>query len=365
MKIKMKYKILIILCMAIIVQAKANAQAFSEKRTYMRTVPVNSDVSLEVSNKYGTIQITSWKKDSISIRAEIEAFAPNQSRINKMMDGVDVTITDSKYKIVAQTNFTQTINMLFESFKGMTNKLIPYDSRVLINYYISMPEYISTTIDNKYGDLYMESHSGNLKMTLANGSLKANTISKTSDLNLSFCNATIGRIDAGNINASFSEISIGESETLKIESISSRFDLKYAGSIITESRRDKYLIGSVSSLKGNSYFTDFRIDNLNSEIDVTTRYGSLNADLINKNFQLITLNSGFSDLYLSFEPSASYNIDLRCSNTFLTLPGNNANFEKKPVNEEKKEFMTYGNVGKNPGNRKVRIDANRGSVIFK
>ena len=45
-------------------------------------------------------------------------------------------LSDSKYDVRAETEFTSNINMLFESFKGMTSKIISYDSRVEINYFI-------------------------------------------------------------------------------------------------------------------------------------------------------------------------------------------------------------------------------------
>ena len=73
-----------------------------------------------------------------------------------MFDGITINITETKYLVRAQTDFSQNINMLFESFKGMTSKLISYDSKVEINYYINIPEYLNLKIENKYGDVYME-----------------------------------------------------------------------------------------------------------------------------------------------------------------------------------------------------------------
>lgn len=361
----MDYKIITAIALISVIYANASGQAFTEKRIYSRTVPVTKDVTLEVNNKYGAVQITSWKKDSVSVRAEIEAFAPSQSRIRNMLEGVDVTITESRYKVVAQTNFNQTINMLFESFKGITGKLIPYESRVQINYYINMPEYMPINLENKYGDVYMENNTARMNITLSNGSFRANSIAKVSDLQLTFCDATINYLGEGNITASFSEISIGESGDLNIESTSSRFELKSTGNITTESRRDKFYIGSASGIRGNSYFSDFRIDRLGANIDITPRYGSFNSDEISRNFELVTVNSGFCDVSLSFEQSASYNLDLKYTNSFVTLPGNSDTFERKAVNEEKKEYMVFGTVGRDPAGRKVRIDANRGSILIK
>jgi hypothetical protein len=170
---------------------------------------------------------------------------------------------------------------------------------------------------------------------------------------------------SGNIDASFSEISIGETGDLSINSISSKYDIKKAGSLRGESKRDKFFIENIESLQSNAYFTDFKLDNLRREINITTRYGSLNADMIDKGFESININSNFSDVSLSFEAGSSYNLDIRQVNTFLVLPDKNIKTEQKAMNEDKKEFTTYGTVGKNPGKAKVRIDATRGNIYLK
>lgn len=361
----MNYKSIIGIILIIFMAVPLAAQNDSETRSYIKSFSITKETSLEVINKYGTVEITPWKKDSALIRVEVIASASSQERLRKIFDGISIDITDTKLSIRAQTEFTQNINMLFESFKGMTSKLISYDSKVEINYYINMPEYMNLNIDNRYGDVYMENVTGNFSATVSNGSFKANSLSKGSDLNLVFCDATISSMISGKIDANFSEISIGESEDLTINSISSRFDIKSVGLISTESRRDKFYIGSIDVLKGNSYFTDFRIDNLKKEIDLTSKYGSVNSDLIDKGFESIDINSGYSDISLEFDDGASYNVDIRHINAFVVLSDKNAKTEKKVINEEKKEYMTFGTIGKNPGNTKVKIDATRGNIYLK
>jgi hypothetical protein len=361
----MNSKTSFIIILMLLIFISLSAQSESEMRSFIKTVPVGKETSLEVNNKYGTIHITQWKKDSAYIRAEVKAFAPNQAKLAKMFDGITVNITESTYFVRAQTNFTQNINMLFESFKGMTSKLISYDSRVEINYYINIPEYIDLKIENKYGDVYMEDNTGDFTVSVSNGSFKANSLGKGSSVELTFCDANINSIASGKINASFSDISIGETQDLSLNSISSRFDIKKAGLIRVESRRDKLFIDNIESLQGNSYFTDFNIKNLTKEINLTTKYGSVNADYIEKGFEAILLNSGYSDISFGFDPASSYNIDIRHANAFLVLPDKNIKTEQKALNEDKKEFMTYGTFGRNPGTTKVKIDATRGNIYLK
>jgi hypothetical protein len=266
---------------------------------------------------------------------------------------------------MARTEFTSNINMFFENFKGMTNKIISYDSHVEINYYISVPEYIRLKIDNKYGDVYVENSSGEFTVSISNGSFKANSLGKNSTLNLTFCDAEINSIISGNIDASFSNITIESSDDLTINSVSSKYDIKKAGIIRGESRRDKFFIDDIASLNFTSYFTDFRMGNIKKELVMDSRYGNIRASLIDKGFTSVNIKSGYADITLNFDPASSYNLDIRHINAFLVLPDMNTNIEEKAINEDKKEYLTTGTVGNNPGSSKVKIDATRGNIYFK
>src|SRR4030043_2046818 len=287
----MRYKLMTLILTFLFTAELLHGQAFSEKKTYRETMPVTRETTLEVDNKYGTIQITSWNKDSVEIRAEVEAFSSDLDRLRKMFQGVDVNISGSSYLVRAYTSFTQNISMLFESFKGLTSKLIPYESRIQINYFVNAPEYLDMRITNKYGDVYMENNTGNLSLNLSNGAFKANMLNEAIGLDLVFCDATVNKINRGRRNTSFCEVEIDESRDLSITSVSSKFYLEKTGNLNTESRRDEFFLGTVSSLRGNSYFSDFRIDELQKEINVITKYGDLDTKFISKGIERVTINS--------------------------------------------------------------------------
>jgi hypothetical protein len=361
----MNCKKIIFLALIVFSFSMLSAQIESETRSYIRTVPLGKETSLEVNNKYGTIQITPWNKDSVYIKAEVRAYGPNKEKLSKMFDGIIVNITESKYIVRAQTEFTQNMNTLFEHFKGMTSKLISYDSKVEINYFISLPEYINLKVENKYGDLYMENISGKLDVILSNGSFKANSINNSCSLSFAFCDASINYLSSGKINASFAEINIGRTGELDLYSISSRLDIKKAGVINVESRRDKFYFNNTGKLHGKSYFTDFRIDTVRTDININTMYGNVNIEMIEKGFESVNITSAYTDISLEIDPGSSYDFDIRHINTYLILPDRNAKIEKKVLNEEKKEYITFGSVGKSPASAKLKIDVNRGKFYLK
>lgn len=361
----MNYRSIIFLLPFIAISCLASSQNNSETRNYVRTVPSGKQTSLEVSNKYGTIQIIPWKKDSAMIRAEVKAVASSREKLDKMFEGVSVNMSESKNLIRAETSFSQNIGMIFENFKGMTSKIISYDSKVEINYYISVPEYVNLKIENKYGDVYMENCSGILTLSVSNGSFKANSIGHDATLNLTFCDASIHSLESGKIDASFSELISEEVGDVSINSISSKYDIKKAGTLKMESRRDKFHLERISVLKGTSYFTDFTIKSLRKEMTLSARYGNIDTDVIETGFDAINLNTGYTDVSLGFEPGSSYNLDVRQLNSFLVISDKSARTDKKVLNEDKKEYITTGTVGKNPSASKVSIDATHGDIYLK
>jgi hypothetical protein len=363
--ISMSYKSILIANLVFILSSAISAQGLSESRSFMKNISVGAKSSLDISNKYGNIYVTPWNKDSAFIKIEIKAFAPNETKLKKMFDGINVSINESDYSITAHTDFIQNINNLFEGFKGLTNKLITYESRVEIDYYVNVPEYLNLKIVNKYGDVFIEKCSGNFSVSVSNGSFKAGSLGEKSSVELSFCDASIKSVISGAINASFSEITIERAQDLKITSISSRYEIQQAGEILFESRRDKFYIDTIVSVNGNSYFTDYDIKYLKKNINLTTRYGNLNADLINPAFESIILNSGYSDISLYFDKNSSYSLDIRHINTFLVLPSKDNYTEQETLNADKKEYKITGNVGKSPGSAKVEIDATRGNIYLK
>jgi hypothetical protein len=361
----MKLSKTLIMILFLALTSSVSAQTVSEKKNFIKSMAADRGTRMEIVNKYGDIHITTWNKDSVYIMAEIEAFAPNRARLEKMFDGINVDMTGTSSLIVAKTRFDQSLTEILESFKGLTDKVIDYNSRVKINYFINAPDFLDFNIENQLGDISMETNRGTISVTLSNGSFKAASLDRISDMRLSFGNVDIGSVKSARIEPNFSELVIGESNDLTINSTSSRFNLERAGIVETESRRDKFFIDKISSLNGTSYFTDFKVQELGKEARLTLKYGSLDVGTLDRRFDNIDIKSVYSDLTLSCDPSASYRYEIRHTNSFVVVPERNAKSEKEPVNEERKEYVITGVVGGNPGSQKIIIEATKGNIYLR
>ncbi|NLJ42606.1 MAG: DUF4097 family beta strand repeat protein [Bacteroidales bacterium] len=341
------------------------SQSVSEMRSFSRSLNADRDTRLEVNNRYGDVHLTSWNRDSIYIKAEIEATANSTSKLKNLLEGIEISISESGRSVRAETKFGKELTVLVESFKGFTDKIIDYGSRIRINYFISLPDYVDISIKNQFGDVSVENNAGTISVDLSNGDFKAGSLNRLAELNFDFGDAEIGSVKSARIVTTFSKFLIKESGEVTISSTASRYELGTIGKLNFESRRDKFFIENISGIKGTSYFSDFKINHLTGESDVNLKYGSFEVEKTDNRFDRIDISSSYSDITLEFDPSFSSRFEINHTNAFVVLPEINTRSEKETLNDEKKEYLIKGTTGSDPGSREIRIDATRGNICLK
>ena len=83
------------------------SQSVSEMRSFSRSLNADRDTRLEVNNRYGDVHLTSWNRDSIYIKAEIEATANSTSKLKNLLEGIEISISESGRSVRAETKFVQ------------------------------------------------------------------------------------------------------------------------------------------------------------------------------------------------------------------------------------------------------------------
>ena len=83
----MNYRALIIIYFILSLSISSSAQSETETRNFIKSVPVRKESSLEVTNKYGTIHITTWNKDSVYVRAEVKGVATTRLNLRRCLTG--------------------------------------------------------------------------------------------------------------------------------------------------------------------------------------------------------------------------------------------------------------------------------------
>lgn len=361
----MRYRILIFVFAIVATCATTIGQTFEESRSYSRDFMVSGKTDFEILNKYGTVQIVTGKNDSIKVRAEVVASSNNLQRMRKMLNGVAVNMTETGYSIRVQTDFSANMGFLLEDFKSITGKLIPFENRLRVNYFITVPEGTDIRIDNMFGDVYLEDVTGRLNLILSNGSIQTGAVSSQAILDLSFVNGSIKGIESGKVTASYSEISIGNSEDIELVARSSKIEMDACSKLIANTRRDKIFVGSARNINIDAYFSNISVESVADEIYLKSTYGSFTAPSISNNFTMVSATTQFTDIFLGFNQGTRAGADIKTATTTLQLPDSGVSFTNRLIGNEKNEMVIYGNIGRDNGTSRIKMDITRGSLTIK
>jgi hypothetical protein len=359
----MKYKkILQVSIFSTIIAGNILAQTYSESKHIEKVFKTNPSTTVDINNKYGILHFIPWEKDSVRIEIELSVKSNNLSRLNKTIDNIDFNFTDTDYYIIAKTEFGRRYNNLLYELRNLAETFIPSENNVNIDYTVFIPENINLKIQNKYGDIYIDDHSGDINLILSNGDFKANNLNGQSNIELNMGDGVVNYIKKSKLNISYSDFRIKEAEDLIINTRSSKINIDKSNTVKIYSRRDKYFIERSNNISGETYFSDLWVYELGSNLNLILKYGSLNLEYIDKNFSFLNINSNYADLNLIFEKNAAYQIDITNKNALFSYPEDLAKLEEKAIDDDEKEFIIYGTIGNIDTSSKVKISAIKGNI---
>ena len=356
-------RLIAVLSLLLAAWVAVGAQTYSESQKITRTFSAGTDTRLDLTNKYGTVHVIPWNKDSVHIEIDLFIKSSSASKLEKLKRNVDFDFTDTRYYITATTVLGSKGGGFFSDLKDLGGTIIPSKNEVTIDYTVQVPAGININITNKYGDIYIDDMKGNVSVNLSNGDIKANALTGESNISLNFGNGILNELGNSKLNISYADLEIQKAGQLSIESKSSKIRIREADKLNTNSKRDKYSVTTLNSLSGESWFTDLWISKLNEEINHNPKYGALKVDSVSDQFSLINVNTEFTDINLVFNKSVSYQLEImKHNNAMLRLPDEYAELEV--IDEEEEAVHLRGMVGPaQSSTSKVKITAPKKCII--
>jgi hypothetical protein len=316
----MSCKRLFIVLVLAIVSHCTMAQTFEEKRTLSRTFKVVPSAMVEVNNKYGTVVVSTWDKDSVRIEATIQISEKSEERFKKMKGNINVNVTASPTHVLAETALGAKHSSLIQNVKEVTNFLSATDARSRIDYKVFVGRSANIKITNKYGDVVMPSLNGNVTIDLSNGNMQARELDGQTNLNLAFGTAQIKRIRQGQVALNFVNFTCDQSTKLTIDAKSSQLSIDHCDQVQLTSRRDQISIGNATSISGETYFSKLKLLSVTDAVDLKLTYGELSTLRMSANFKKCTLQSQMCDVSLLLQSPLAYNALIKAVRSQTSFP---------------------------------------------
>lgn len=349
----------------VVTTSSLKGQPFTYNDQVVKSYKVFPTTSVEINNKYGKVHITNWQLDSVKIVVDESLSSRSASRLSKLKNSVNFDFTGTTYFICAKTLFGGSNAQIITNM--VADILTFADNKIEINYTVYVPENTNLTIEDKFGDVYMNNFTGNtFRLKLSNGNFKANAIGGNSNINIEFGSGEINSVNSGNLDVAYCDLlQIKQAGQLNISSKSSKVNIEEVKTLKAKSKNDKYFITSTGDISGNSYFSDFLVFNLGGQMVYDLKYGNLTVENIPKSFTFIKINSKYTDVKLNFEKESSYQVDITHKNSEIIYPRELARMQDQKINSsDDKQIFSFGSIGNPQATAKLSVAAEYGSVVI-
>lgn len=356
-------KLLIIIALGLWLVPGLSRAQFTETKEMTKRFSVTPETRIEITNKYGKIELNTWDKDSVIFEIKIRVEEKKLSKLEKSFEEIDFDFTQSQHFLIVRTNIGKNLSTLEREFLRFKESLLQSDGNMEIDFTVWLPGKNDLKVENKFGDIFIGDFSGNVEINLSNGNLKSHDFEGKLDLTLNFADATINEIKSGRLDCNFSELYIKKAGELRVMSKSSTFEILEITDLDAESKRDKFRIRLAERIEAIGSFTNFRFNELTDRINLRADYGDLDIEKTAPDFSSIFIESKSTDINLYFDAASNFGFEITHTKAEIDLCREIEIEEEESLDEKEKKIKLIGNFGgKSANDTKLHINADSGEI---
>lgn len=341
--IKVWFSLLIACCTASTIHSECTLDTIGVDKYEVRKqvnheFPFSERGTVEVSNKYGQLDIYTWPKSDVHVDVEIIVKSNNRSNAEKQLRQINIVIENSLDYISATTNFGEENSSWWNSLWGGC------ESETEINYKVYLPKSTRVIASNKYGNTTIENLDNDLNVYMKYGNFYANNVDGFVDLYIGYGKSSFGKIgdlkadveysvvnveSAGNVTleSKYSKCYINEARDMIIASKYDIYKLGIVGALVNNGKYDSYKINQARSVSMDTKYTELKIGYLEKELDVEMEYGNIKILEVSPVIEDITVDSKYTDIYINMNRDYKYFLESKYANPNLTSSCTHTNVE--------------------------------------
>ena len=328
-------------------------------RTLNKEFDVNSNTSLSIENKFGDVNIKNWDKPKIDITVTIRVDHPDAEKAQKLLDYISVDIHKEGNKIVAVTQIDDKFSKSGTWFNFGNEK-----KQFSIDYTVNMPANVDLTLNNRYGDIFINELSGYVNISVKYGNLKANRLTRgekdpMNQISMGYSKGSVGEINWAKMEMKYSEINVDQSKALIVVSKYSKIFVDKCSSLVSEAKYDTYNIGDISNFVSTAGYTNFKFDKITKKLNLDVRYSDCKVDFVPAGFESIKVNTSYGGIKIGIDKNASYQLKGDARYAHINYPEGN----KLSVVKENNSSTVSGLVGNDESTKSsVLVSTNYGNI---
>ncbi len=308
--------------------AMSSMSAQELKKSFNESYAVNADAEVQISNKFGTVNIEIWDKNQVEINVEVRVDAKSDKESQRILDKIDVKISGSNDQVKAITSFDGKLNCK--------------NCDMEIEYEVKMPASNALTLKNEFGNAYVGKLAGKTDIEIGYGNLELDELSgKENRVVVKFGNAEINTVKASELVIEYGNVELGKAGYLDLYTRFSNAEVGEVSELILDSQYDGLEIGSVDIMRAKTSFSGLEIGEVFNKLDLNSSYGGVEVSRVSGGFSSIDIVSEFGGVELDISSSASYKLSASSSFGSIDFPESNASITKQIEKDFKKEVEAF------------------------
>lgn len=318
MKTKFQFKHFAIAILVVLAVGTAAAQNLERTKTVNKTTKVPGDVTLQMNNYSGNLEIITSAENTVSIKTTVEISGNSAADVDKVIAAVEnFTFKLSGNTMEIDTRFYKSMNTI-NNHSTMTlengDKVKIKDFK--ISHEMHIPKSAGIKLNNKYSDIEIGPVDGNAEFVLYNSKLNAADFSGMLNIDAKYSKIKLENVlQDANLIFYDTNADIEMCKNLTVNSKYSKFDIRKTEMLTIESYDDNFNVGTMSSLKFTSKYSDFVSQANLKEIKLDLYDCNITVNSAERAF----FNGKYCDLNLGntgeFKTDDSYDNNIHLGNT--------------------------------------------------
>jgi hypothetical protein len=349
---------LTILALSILLPSFSSYSQNEFVKEFKKDFAAGKNTQLEISNKYGDVDIKDWNNESVAIEVKIIVRCDDKEKADRIFDYILIHFEQEGDILRATTEFKENLSDFLRDFNDDEKSLE-------VNYSVYMPKTMPLNVSNKYGSVFINELTSTSTIDVKYGKLTANKILHDSQqpltkVVLGYSNATIQECKWVKLDIKYSKIQIPQSKAIIVQSKYSKIYIDNGSSLICESKYDTYELGKLNNLVASAGYTHFNIAELDNKLQIESKYSDVEINHVPADFEQIKIDNSYGSYKIGIAADASYHIDGNaryCKINFPEEVGRVSRFN------ENNEMKVNGLIGKNEDTKSsVVVNSSYGNI---
>lgn len=360
MKRSILYNITILFFLVVSQYSAAQERIFKEIK---QTHPLGPGGVFSLENKYGDVVINGWDEDTVSIIVNVVSKGKNKEVAQELLDRIQPTITATDNRIDVVSKITKIEPSLFNKFFNRESSTVSERANSQINYELYLPRNLEVEITNKYGDVIVSDWNGYLKVDIEHGDIRLPAELERARLSINYGKLKASKIESATIIAGDANISIEDSEELRLNTKGSEVEIQNVETLSLTSNKDEMTLGSVNTIAGELKYTTLEVQQMKQRVDLTMNFSELRLLAFGSRTPLLTIDQENSDVYVNILNTA-FNFEAKLEQGVLRIPKTMTDIQSEVLDEKKKIRNISANYGKETRGR-FSFTGRKGVIILK